>query len=213
VAAIDLRTTPKYHYPDAPQDVNYAVRWLKAHAADFNADAATLGAFGGSSGGHLVELTAMRPRDSRYTEPVPGLGDDASLVYLFTRAPISDPFARFEWAVERGRHDIDEHTHAFFQPWEEIFDANPQRILERGEAAPLPPLLIVQGSEDDNIPPSIQTHFAETYRAAGGYVEYEEFPGAPHQFLNQPGADSEHALRLAREFIARQLKTLQPVGG
>jgi acetyl esterase/lipase len=54
-------------YPSSLADINYATRWGKAHAADFKADASTVGGLGVSSGGHLILLSAMRPFDPRYT--------------------------------------------------------------------------------------------------------------------------------------------------
>src|SRR5262249_5436711 len=42
-------TTP---YPTALVDVNYAVRWFKAHVGEFNGSSRHLGGMGSSSGGH-----------------------------------------------------------------------------------------------------------------------------------------------------------------
>src|SRR5690349_14583336 len=67
VAAIDYRQSPQHHYPDSVADVNFALRWLRANAAKFNASPQKLGAFGSSSGGHLVLLNGLRPSDARYT--------------------------------------------------------------------------------------------------------------------------------------------------
>ena len=52
-------------YPTSLIDINYAVRWLKAHARDLSLDADRFGLSGQSSGGHLAMLAAMRPNDSR----------------------------------------------------------------------------------------------------------------------------------------------------
>ena len=49
VAALDFRQPPEAGYPASICDVNLAVRWLKAHAAEFNGTSA-VGAFGNSSG-------------------------------------------------------------------------------------------------------------------------------------------------------------------
>src|SRR6267143_5004247 len=66
VVAVDMTLAPEAPYPACVQDANYAVRWLKANAATWNGDAATIGLYGSSSGGHVAELLAMRPRDPRY---------------------------------------------------------------------------------------------------------------------------------------------------
>ena len=48
-------------------DANFALRWLRAIASKFNIFPRIVGAFGPSSGGHLVSLNTMRPSDPRYT--------------------------------------------------------------------------------------------------------------------------------------------------
>src|SRR5204863_2760123 len=63
VVAIDMTLAPDAPYPACVQDANYGVRWLKANAAKWNGDASKLGVYGSSSGGHVAELLAMRPRD------------------------------------------------------------------------------------------------------------------------------------------------------
>src|SRR3954470_5848401 len=66
VVAIDTTLAPEMPYPACVQDANYAVRWLKSKAATWSGDPARIGVFGSSSGGHVAELLAMRPRDARY---------------------------------------------------------------------------------------------------------------------------------------------------
>src|SRR5262245_36926110 len=46
-------SAPRYNVPEAVEDVRRAVRYIRLHAADFGVDAARLGVFGGSAGGHL----------------------------------------------------------------------------------------------------------------------------------------------------------------
>src|SRR3954471_4854229 len=67
VVAVDLTLAPESPYPACVQDANYSVRWLKANAGRWNGDAARIGVYGSSSGGHVAELLAMRPRDQRYS--------------------------------------------------------------------------------------------------------------------------------------------------
>ena len=67
VVAVDMTVAPEAPYPACVQDANYAVRWLKANAATWNGDGSPRSAStASSSGGHVAELLAMRPRDPRY---------------------------------------------------------------------------------------------------------------------------------------------------
>src|SRR5437763_15808629 len=71
VAAVDFRQPPEAGYPASICDVNLAVRWLKMHARGFNGTIA-VGAFGNSSGGHQIVLSAPRPPHAAYSAlPLP----------------------------------------------------------------------------------------------------------------------------------------------
>ena len=56
VAAVNYRLYPQAHFPDFIEDVKCAVRFLRAHAADYNLDPERFAAIGASAGGHLVAL-------------------------------------------------------------------------------------------------------------------------------------------------------------
>ena len=59
VVAMNYRLAPKYKFPAMIEDAKSAVRYLRAHARDFNLDPARIGAMGDSSGGHLVALLGL----------------------------------------------------------------------------------------------------------------------------------------------------------
>ena len=207
VVAIDLRLAPEAPYPASVQDANYGIRWLKAKAREWKGDPATVGALGSSSGGHVVELCAMRPRDSRYNaHPLPEAPNlDATVTYVVTRSPVTDPVARYQQAEKMKRAEMMQNTKIYFNPWETIYDANPQMILDRGESVSLPPLLIMQGELDDNVLPAIQEKFAASYRAAGGECQLEIFAGCEHMWVKEPGPQTDRAVEMVKTFIARQL--------
>jgi acetyl esterase/lipase len=208
VAAIDLRVAPEAPYPASVADANYGIRWLKAKAREWKGDPATVGALGSSSGGHLIELCAMRPNDPRYNAhpllEAPNL--DAKLTYVVARSPVSDPFARYQQAEKMKRQEMMEFTKIYFNPWETIYDGNPQHILDRREAVELPPLFILQGELDDNVLPEVQKRFAAAYRAAGGECDLEVFAGCEHRWVAVPGPQTDRAAEMVKDFIARQLQ-------
>jgi len=209
VVSIDMTLSPEAPYPASVQDANYGVRWLKAKAAEWKGDAATLGALGSSSGGHVIQLCAMRPRDPLYNAFHGTSGVDASLAYVATRSPISDPYARFQQAEKMERAEMVQKSRTYFKPWETIFDGNPQQMLDRREAVTLPPLLIMQGELDDNVLPAIQEKFAASYRAAGGECQLEIFAGCEHMWVAQPGPQTDRAHEMVKAFVARQLRALR----
>jgi acetyl esterase/lipase len=209
VVAIDLTLAPEAPYPASVQDGNYGVRWLKAKAADWNGESANLGVLGSSSGGHVAELLALRPRDPRYNA-IPlsaGASVDATVAYVATRSPISDTYARYQQAEKMKRDSMIKNNKTYFRPWETIHEANPQQILDRREAVTLPPLLIMQGALDDNVLPAVQDKFAASYRATGGDCELHVFEECEHEWVAKPGPQTDRAHEMVKAFIARNLAT------
>lgn len=209
VVAVDMTVAPEAPYPACVQDANYAVRWLKVNAATWNGDSSKIGVYASSSGGHVAELLAMRPRDPRYNAiPLATAPDvDASVAYVAMRSPVSNTSARYDNAQRRGNEGMMKANKVFFNPWETIHESNPQEILEREEKITLVPFLIMQGALDDNVLPEVQEKFAKTYRAAGGDCDYRLFENAVHEWVAEPGPLTDKAREVAKEFIARQLKT------
>jgi alpha-beta hydrolase superfamily lysophospholipase len=78
-------------------------------------------------------------------------------------------------------------------------EGNPQLILERREAISLVPMLIMQGALDDNVLPAIQEKFAAAYRAAGGACELTVFEGSEHEWVAQPGPQTDRAREIGTE--------------
>ena len=93
-----------------------------------------------------------------------------------------------------------------FVPWDSIHEANPQRVLDRREPVTLPPLLVMQGALDDNVPPAIQEKFAAPYRPAGGAIRYELFEGCEHEWVAKPGPQTDRAHAMVKAFNAERLR-------
>ncbi|HUA86660.1 MAG TPA: alpha/beta hydrolase [Bryobacteraceae bacterium] len=207
VVAVDLTLAPESPYPACVQDANFAVRWLKTKAAAWNGNPAKIGVYGSSSGGHVAELLAMRPRDPRYNA-IPlreAPSADAAVAYVAMRSPISNTFARYQNAEKRKRSAMIKNNKTFFVPWDTIHESNPQEILDRHETITKVPFLIMQGALDDNVLPAVQEKFVQSYRDAGGDIQYELFKGCEHEWVAQPGPQTDHARDVVKAFIARQV--------
>ncbi len=55
-ASIDYRLSDVAKFPAQIHDVKAAIRWVRAHAGQYNLDTERIGLYGGSAGGHLVTL-------------------------------------------------------------------------------------------------------------------------------------------------------------
>ncbi len=202
--AIDFRMPPVARYPDCVADINLAIRWLKLHAPDFGGRADRVGGIGTSSGGHQLMLCAMRPRDARYgVLPLAGGSADATLAFAVLGWPVVDPLARYEMAKARGMHEHVAAHDAYWPTLDAMAEGNPQRILDRGEDAVLPPTLLVQGSADVILPTESAANFAAAFRKAGGTLDLRMYEGAGHTFVTRdPGAPaSVAAIELIKSFV------------
>ena len=210
VLAIDFRMPPEHRYPASIADINLATRWLKAHAGEFGSRRDLVGGLGTSSGAHQLLLSALKPEDRRYAalSLAEASGEDARLPYLVLCWPISDPLARYRMAREKGNTRLVEAHDAYWRSEAEMGEGNPQLILERGEADALPPMIVVQGTSDDNVTPDMADRFAAAWHARGGRLELHKFDGQPHTFIpRDPGSDaSRRATELLRDFVFAQAR-------
>ncbi|HMN60777.1 MAG TPA: alpha/beta hydrolase, partial [Anaerolinea sp.] len=59
VVSINYRMYPAYRFPAMIEDVKCAIRYLRAHAAQFNLDPERIALIGHSAGGHLAALAGL----------------------------------------------------------------------------------------------------------------------------------------------------------
>ena len=207
VAALDFRQPPEAGYPASICDINLAVRWLKAHASEFNGTP-SIGAFGNSSGGHQVVLNGLRPRHTAYSAlPLPNHPElDASLAYVIAGWPVICPLYRFHFAKEFNR---EEHIKAHIDYWrteEAMAEGSPQTIIEKEGQIDLPPILMLLKANDKNHPLEMQERFIASYRKRGGAIEVHTFDNLPeHRMVPSPSQpETMHLIDTVTTFIRRQ---------
>ena len=222
VVALDFRQAPAHRWPTAVADVVAGIRWVKAHASALDVRPGGLGLVGGSSGGHLLMLAALRPHAPEFgTTPVDAPPDvDATVAYALPLWAILDPLARYRYLLER-RRDPTPPRDPFFQPdrllagHDAFFGdeatmhrASALRVVEAGEAETLPPLWVAHPELDENVTLEMSERFSAAYRRAGGAAELEVFPGVGHAFANFPGEAADRCIARMRAFVARRVGSL-----
>jgi acetyl esterase len=189
--ALDFRSGSEDPYPASVQDINYAVRWAKAHASELKTRPELIGISGQSSGGHLAMLVAMRPRDPRYAAialPAGTPAQDASVRAVVMSWPVINPLSRYrhakravarreEWAASIvPRHD------SYWRNEANMEEGNPMLALERGEKVQLPPAIWFQPRNDhvhdykdadSSFPGNEPQRFVANYKKAGGDITLE----------------------------------------
>jgi acetyl esterase len=210
VLALDFRMPPAAPYPASIADINLGIRWLKANIGKWGGDTSRVGGVAGSSGGHQLWLNVLRPHDPRYTAHKLTNADDldASLDFVVVCWPISDPVARYKMARETGNERLVKNHDAYFPTEAAMAEANPQTILERGEAKNLPPALLIQGTADNNVTPDMADRFVAAYTKAGGRITLRKFEGEPHTFivLNPTSPASVEAIGVIVDFVREQTR-------
>jgi len=202
VVAIDFRHAAD-GYPTSLADINYAIRWTKAHAGELNSRADLVGIAGQSSGGHLAMLSAMRPNDPRYAAiqlPSAAPAVDATVKAVAMLWPVINPLSRYRHAL-RARDSanppawvgsIPERHDTYWKTEANMVEGNPMTILEKGEKVVMPPALWLQGQpdivhdyRDVESPAGVNEpqRFVDNYRKAGGeiellYIDYAKRQGA-----------------------------------
>jgi acetyl esterase len=206
VLSLDFRMPPDAAYPETLTDVAAGIRWLKTHAAETGTDAARVGILGTSSGGHMALLAVLRPHDRRYAGAASSSEGDITVPFAVLCWPVSDPVARYQMARQRGNEKLVAAHDAFWPDDAAMTDGSPVDIVTRGDAQKLPPLLIVQGTNDENLTPDMQQRFVAAYEAKGGSVELAMFPDQIHGFIARDPASepSRAALDRITAFIARE---------
>ncbi len=207
VAALDFRQPPEAGYPASICDVNLGVRWLKAYAAEFKGTT-TVGAFGNSSGGHLVVLDGLRPGYVSYTAlELPKRPEiNASLAYVIAAWPVIDPLFRFHFAKKSNRQELIKAHLEYWKTEEAMAEGSPQTAVDQDKQVDLPPVLLLLKANDNNHPLEMQERFIASYRKRGGEIEVHTFDGLPeHRMV--PSPDQPETMRVIETitaFVRRQ---------
>ena len=166
--------TGSHRWPAQLDDVQRAVRWVRAHAADYGIDLMRVGAYGWSAGGQLAAL--LGTRDTR----------DAT-------APLASYPSRVTCVVDLAG-DVD--LAAYTQPPAlnevvALLGGTPEEVPDRyRDASPLSwidgraaPFLVVHGDQDDVVPIEQSRRLVAALRAVGAEVQYVELVGTGHNDL------------------------------
>ncbi|HEV2057330.1 MAG TPA: alpha/beta hydrolase [Methylomirabilota bacterium] len=220
VAALDFRMPPEAGYPASMTDINYAIRWFKARAAELGSRPDMVGVLGISSGAHQAMLNAMRPRDPRYAAlPLPAGSPavDATVRAVVMCWPVIDPLSRYHYAKKlkaggKPYPDVVDNVlplhDQYWQTEAAMAEGNPVLALERSERVEMPPVLYLQGTKDVAHPRPDLDRFVAGYRKAGGQVELELYEGEGQAFItrNPTSPNAARATEKIIEFVHKQIR-------
>lgn len=189
---ISYRLSGEARYPAAVQDVQQAVRWVRAHAAELHIDPRRIALAGGSAGGLLASLAGVTLADAEGVQAIiniDGLSDFTSeLALRYEDDPAKNPSSAGAWF---GGRYADKAA-----LWRE---ASPIRYVRAG----MPPMLFI-GSAQPRFAAGREEMMAQMAKQ-GVASEKLLLPDAPHSFWLfdpwlQPTVDASVA------FLRRQLR-------
>ena len=177
VFSVNHRGAPRFHYPAALEDVQRAIRFVRAHAADYSVDPARLGGLGGSSGGNLIGLAALRAAPGIAASPDPVERQPATLQAIVLRAAVADLRAL---PTAQGANFVVSYMEV--PPGESpavraLYEAA-SPITQVGPGAP--PTLLIHGDADSLIPFEQSVAMEVALRQAGVPARLLVVPGGEH---------------------------------
>jgi acetyl esterase/lipase len=174
VFVVTHRAAPRFHFPDAVDDVQRAVRFVRNHAARYGIDKERIGALGASSGGHLVSMLGTLDGAGSSDAQDPVEKESSKVQCVVALYPVTDP-AKVD--TSSGLQAV-----TSFMGAPARFD--PKRFRE---AAPLthvtpddPPFLLIHGDADKTVPYSQSEAMEAALKKAGVPVKLVRVPGGDH---------------------------------
>lgn len=180
-ATIDYRLAKEAPWPAALDDCRAAVDWLRKNSSDYDIDPDRIGAWGNSAGGHLALLLAQW---------------DGPLAPSDDSHPDMPRWRRVQAAVsDSGPVDlVEQHRHGTLRGVVELFLGGPLTDDRRPAylaASPsehitrdTPPLLLIYGTADEQVPVASADDFVRRLEQAGApdvtYLRLAKVGHCPH---------------------------------
>ncbi len=202
VASLEYRLSQHALFPAQIEDCKAAVRWLRAHAADYRLDPSRFAAWGPSAGGYLAamlgtaghvaefEVGAHRAVSSRVQCVVDYFGPTDFLQMDDQRLPdgmVHDLADSPESQLVGG--PIQENR-------DKVARANPITYVTRD----VPPFLVVHGNRDPLVPYGQSLLLVAALQKVGADVTFHTVEGAGHGHFTDPAVP-----KLTAEFLARHI--------
>jgi acetyl esterase/lipase len=205
IAAVEYRFSSEATFPAQLDDARSAVRWLRRNAGELGLPGDRIGVWGGSAGGHLAALLALRP-DERDRE----LGD-SSVQAAVCWFPVTDltlrdtdvpagPLPPFVTGPPPSRSN-EAHllgVESVGEAWDAARAASPVTHVHAGA----PPFLFVHGDRDGLVPSEHSRTLHRLLRAQGVDTTLLLVADANHE---DPALDTPPVLGAVAAFLRSRL--------
>ena len=174
VASVNYHLAPLYKYPAQIKDVKCAIRYLRANAQSYGVNGSEIFAFGTSSGGELVALAALTGPHSQF--------DIGS--YLNESSSLTAAVDMFGPTNLTSYSSYSDTLRVFGNNQTDMVLASPTHFI----AANSPPIMIIQGVDDTNVPESQSIQLYEELTAVGDQTQLILVQNMGHMFV-QAGSE------------------------
>ncbi|HVW21759.1 MAG TPA: alpha/beta hydrolase [Opitutaceae bacterium] len=168
--SIDYRLVPHATWPDPLDDVNAAIRWVKAHAGEYRVDPSRIAISGESAGGHLALIAAVTAAAD--TRP-------AAAVIFYGPWDLTDQYHFHGDKMGAGMGGLF-GSQVFDAPTvAKLKAASPMTYVRPG----LPPILLVHGDKDVQVRYELDPVYQAKLRALGDTCDLITIHGGPHGMI------------------------------
>jgi acetyl esterase/lipase len=187
VASVEYRFSDKALFPAQIQDCQAAIRWLRAHADEYNLDAAHIGVGGDSAGGHLVLMLGMTGGKNIFPK-IGGNEDQSDRVQavcdFYGPADFNTVLDQFAHSQTRSGFNFSNGA----DPYSRLIGVRLGTDAAKGEAVSpvhyvspdVPPVLILHGTNDPAVPFAQSEEMLADLRQAKVEAYLQHFPGSGH---------------------------------
>lgn len=172
VASLNYRLAGEARFPAAADDVDAAIRWLKANAATYGIDKSRVGIWGGSAGGQLAGLaaTSCSAGDAKVESDCVQAAVIWYGVFDFSTLPQRQP------AAENGYLGC-----KLADCPDQVKAASPVSFVDPKD----PPMLLIHGTDDKTVPVTQSREMIAKLKAGGVRSEFIELPATDHSFIGK----------------------------
>lgn len=204
--SIDYRLAPAVQFPDAMEDVNSAIRWVRAHAAEYRVDVSRIAIVGESAGGFFVNYAGTHQTPATRVAAVVDFYGPSDYGKLALERRAHPEHFNME-TIERhaangggihffGVQQLDEAGLA------KLHAVAPIAAVHKG----MPPFLVIHGTRDDQVSFAQSTAFCDAIRNVGTDCRLITIEGGGHGMGGWHAPDMQH---WKPEMIAWLKKTMR----
>jgi acetyl esterase/lipase len=206
-AVIDYRLSSEALFPAQIHDCKAAVRWLRANAAKYGLDAAHIGAWGESSGGHLASLLGVAGNVAALEGDLGNTNESSQVQAVVDFFGPTDFLQAQAHALPSSWLNHDSPT----SPESRLIGGPVQENPEKAEQAnpikyvthDVPPFLIVHGEQDPLVPCNQSELLFDALKKVHANVTFYKIAGAGH---DGPVFDSDMMRAAVLAFLDKYLK-------